>query len=149
VTAVEREVDRQLVEFRKLTGRDPTHLDSHQHFHRQGPAARALEGVAYVLRVPLLHATPGVTYRGDFYGQTATGESVLHLITPAALARLIRGLGSGTFELACHPGAEADGTSAYDQEREAELEALCSSADREAVRAGGVRLCSFIDLARG
>src|SRR4051794_21157272 len=32
--AVAAEVGRQLAAFRSLVGRDPTHLDSHQHVHR-------------------------------------------------------------------------------------------------------------------
>src|SRR5262249_16709084 len=35
--AVSDEVGRQLAAFRSLVGRDPTHLDSHQHVHREDP----------------------------------------------------------------------------------------------------------------
>src|ERR1700674_739773 len=35
--AVDREVRAQVATFRTLMGRDPTHIDSHQHSHRQEP----------------------------------------------------------------------------------------------------------------
>src|SRR5262245_59379506 len=37
--AVKDEIGRQLLRFRELIGRDPTHLDAHQHQHRREPAA--------------------------------------------------------------------------------------------------------------
>src|SRR5207249_2598538 len=36
---VERELRTQLARFRALVGREPTHLDSHQHVHAEEPAA--------------------------------------------------------------------------------------------------------------
>src|SRR6266566_7386787 len=35
--AVTEEVSRQLAAFRRLMGREPTHIDSHQHVHRDEP----------------------------------------------------------------------------------------------------------------
>src|SRR5262249_1938403 len=37
-TAVAREAAHQLAVFRDLVGRNPSHLDSHQHVHRGGPS---------------------------------------------------------------------------------------------------------------
>src|SRR5687768_5768497 len=45
LTAVESEARAQLRAFEKLTGRSPTHLDSHQHLHRR----RELSDVIYRL----------------------------------------------------------------------------------------------------
>src|SRR5713101_9724313 len=36
--AVAKEVERQAEAFRRLMGKNPTHIDSHQHAHRQEPA---------------------------------------------------------------------------------------------------------------
>src|SRR5688572_4519732 len=60
------EVSRQLTEFRRLLGRDPTHLDSHQHVHRSDPLRSVLLEVARNLEIPLRHFTPTVRYCGDF-----------------------------------------------------------------------------------
>ena len=51
--AVAGEVDRQLERFRRLTGREPTHLDSHQHLHRSPPLGGVLGDRAARLGVPL------------------------------------------------------------------------------------------------
>src|SRR5215212_5238159 len=40
--AVRNEVAAQLRTFRQLVGRDPTHIDSHQHAHKEGPARHVL-----------------------------------------------------------------------------------------------------------
>src|SRR5262245_17774008 len=67
--AVRQEVERQLAVFRDLIGRDPTHLDSHQHVHRREPVRQILASVAAELRIPLRHYTPDIHYCGEFYGQ--------------------------------------------------------------------------------
>src|SRR6516165_8990020 len=71
--AVAEEVQRQLTIFRRLVGRDPTHLDSHQHVHRDEPVRSILLELAGALAVPLRHYCPAVRYCGDFYGQAAKG----------------------------------------------------------------------------
>ena len=43
---VQREVESQLAAFRRLVGRDPTHIDSHQHVHREEPARGVLRDLA-------------------------------------------------------------------------------------------------------
>src|SRR5579859_2490917 len=47
------EIAGQLERFRELLGRDPTHLDSHQHVHRGEPVASLLSELAARLGVPL------------------------------------------------------------------------------------------------
>src|SRR5690349_10875511 len=44
--AVRLEVARQVAAFRDLFGRDPTHLDSHQHRHREEPMRSAVKAAA-------------------------------------------------------------------------------------------------------
>ncbi len=73
ITAVADEVLRQLTTFRTLVGRDPTHLDSHQHVHLQEPVRSALGEIARTLAVPLRQCSPKVHYCGEFYGQAAEG----------------------------------------------------------------------------
>ncbi|MBA2446642.1 MAG: ChbG/HpnK family deacetylase, partial [Chloroflexi bacterium] len=45
-TAVAAEVAHQLATFRRLAGRDPTHVDSHQHVHRSEPVHSVLAETA-------------------------------------------------------------------------------------------------------
>ena len=139
------EVPRQLERFRELVGRDPTHLDSHQHIHREGPVAPLMTGVAEKLGVPL-RATGKVRFCGDFYGQLGTGEPLPEAITPTSLVHLIRELPVGITELSCHPGLDADLDSPYRAERLREVETLCAPAVRDAVERENLVLLGFAAL---
>lgn len=139
--AVAAELERQLDAFRELTGREPTHLDSHQHVHRSEPVRSIMGARARELRVPLRHHGY-VRYCGAFYGQGSGGSPNLDAITPAALGRLLGELPGGATELCCHPATAGDGL-AYGAERVRELEALCDPSVRAAVDRAGIRLCGF------
>jgi predicted glycoside hydrolase/deacetylase ChbG (UPF0249 family) len=141
--AIMGESRRQLDLFRTLLGRDPTHLDSHQNVHRQEPARSVLLELATELGVTLRYCAHGVEHRGDFYGQTATGEPLPAALTVTALTAVLRSLGPGTSELVCHPALHVDFETVYGAERVVELEVLCSTEVREAFAAEGIRLVSF------
>jgi predicted glycoside hydrolase/deacetylase ChbG (UPF0249 family) len=141
--AVAAEVERQLGEFRRLTGSDPTHLDSHQHVHRGEPVRSVLVRLARGLGVPLRGCTPGVAYRGDFYGQTHRGEPCPDAIGADALIELLASLPEGVTELSCHPGYGGGPGSMYDAERAEEVKALCGPRVRAAVADSGIELVSF------
>jgi predicted glycoside hydrolase/deacetylase ChbG (UPF0249 family) len=146
--AVRREVDRQVAMFRDLFGRDPTHLDSHQHRHREEPVLSAVRAAADRLGVPLRDHSP-VRYCGSFYGQAGDGRSMPEWITVDALVRLIESCGPGTTELACHPGdgTDPDIPTMYKRERAIEVEALCDPRARRAVEESGLTLGSYLDVA--
>ncbi len=145
--AVHVEVQRQLEQFRRLFGREPTHLDSYQGVHRNGPVLTVLADVAQSLRVPLRHFTPGVRVVSEFHGRTSRGLPFPEGITVDRLLRLLRTLPGGVHELVCHPGAAADGGESYCEERVGELRSLLDPAVRETLRSGSIRLRSFRDLA--
>jgi len=90
---VEAECRAQLDLFRSLLGRDPTHLDSHQHVHDSEPVATVAAALAAELDVPLRGR--GIRYEGGFYGQDGKGEPYPDSISPASLIRLIHGLPPG------------------------------------------------------
>jgi len=144
--AVRGEARRQLDTFRELTGRDPTHLDSHQHVHRSEPVQTVLAGIASELGIPLRHEAPGIEYRGDFYGQTGKGAPMHQDLTVGSLLRVLRTLPVGVTELGCHPAEVADVVSTYRSERTKELDVLCDARVRRAARSRGIRLCTFADL---
>ena len=144
--AVPAEIERQLELFRALLGRDPTHLDSHQHVHLREPARSALVALGRRLGVPVRHLTGDVRYCGDFYGKTDTGEPLPARISAEALIGVLRSLPEGTTELLCHPGKGVISGTSYAQERVRELEALCHPAARAAVREAGIELRSFGEL---
>jgi predicted glycoside hydrolase/deacetylase ChbG (UPF0249 family) len=145
-SAVSKEAERQLTRFRDLMGRDPTHIDSHQHVHRYEPVRSVLSGMARSLRVPLRHFSPVARYCGDFYGQTGRGIPFPEGITVDALVGILARLPEGVTELGCHPGVGTDVDSMYRQEREQEVETLCHPQVVEAIVREGIRLCTFHQL---
>ncbi len=140
--SVRREVEAQLAAFRELVGGDPTHLDSHQHVHRDDPVRSIALELGEKLRVPVRELTPGIAYRGDFYGQTGRGEPLPELVRASALAGLIKTLQPGITEVGCHPGAGTEPGDDYTA-RPLELAALCDPAARAAVAEREAILCSF------
>ncbi len=139
---VDAEVQRQLATFRELVGRDPTHVDSHQHIHTnvQPLVGVAFGRVARELSIPLRHRALDVTYRGDLYGREA--------ISVENLIGILRSLKPGVTELACHPGEGAELDSLYREEREEELRVLCDPRVRETIEREGIQLRSFAELRR-
>jgi predicted glycoside hydrolase/deacetylase ChbG (UPF0249 family) len=141
--AVAAEVERQLDSFRALLGRDPTHLDSHQHVHEKEPVRSILVSLAEELRRPLRSLTPDLTYVGSFYGQTARGDPLPEAISVEALAEILASLESGVTELGCHPGFVGDFESTYQAERQVEVRTLCDTRVRAVLHTEGIELRSF------
>jgi predicted glycoside hydrolase/deacetylase ChbG (UPF0249 family) len=144
--AVKDEAWRQVDEFRRLTGTDPTHLDSHQHVHRRSALESIFLDVGRELKVPLRSYAPQVRYYGGFYGQDDTGTSLPELIIVDTLIETLEGLGLGFTELGCHPGHAADLDSMYQCERAIEIKTLCDPRIRVALAANGIELRSFRDI---
>ncbi len=146
--AISLEVSRQLADFRRLMGRDPTHLDSHQHVHREQPTRSIIASLARSLRVPLREAEGSfVSYCGDFYGQTAEGEPCPGIISVRGLVEILSALSPGVTELGCHPGAPEEletPITMYNSERSQETEVLCDQALPGALVETGIELCSFL-----
>ncbi len=140
------ELSGQLERFRALLGRDPSHLDSHQHRHRAELVRPLFEQVAGELGVPLRRIDPRVRFCGDFYGHDARGRPEPESITTESLLRVFHELEEGVTEVCCHPGY-ADGLADwYREEREVEIRALCDPRVREAVARLGIRLGTFSEL---
>jgi predicted glycoside hydrolase/deacetylase ChbG (UPF0249 family) len=137
---VEVECRAQLDRFRALLGRDPTHLDSHQHVHNSEPVAAVASAIAAELGVPLRGRQ--IRYEGGFYGQDGKGQPYPETIAPASLVALIRSLPAGWTEVGCHPAA-GPVPSSYDGERLTELRTLRDPSVRSAIADAGVELRSF------
>ncbi len=145
--ALEHEIRTQLELFQSLTGRNPSHLDSHQHVHLQEPGRSLVAQIADELSVVLRGVSPEIRYCGSFYGQSGKGEPCPDAISLAGLVDLLRNLPSGVTELACHPGSGAELNSTYCRERELEVEALCDPRVRRTLLDENIRLCTFKDFA--
>jgi len=141
--AIDAECRAQLELFRSLVGRDPSHLDSHQHVHISEPVASVVARLATELEIPLRNRE--VRYEGGFYGQDGKGTPYPETIAPPALLSLIASLPPGWTEVGCHPAA-GPAPSSYDGERRIELETLCDPRVRAGLADAGIELRSFLDL---
>lgn len=140
------EARRQLDAFQTLLGRAPSHLDSHQHCHRDEPLRSIAIEMSRELRIPLREIASPAAYLGDFYGQCGKGESFPELVSAASLRGILAGLPPGITELGCHPAAALDFDSPYRQERLAEFAALCDPRLMETVSSEKLRLISFHEI---
>lgn len=140
---VANELASQLRLFAELIGRPPTHLDSHQHVHRNEPARSLVAAAGAALGVPVRGQSSQIGYRGDFFGQSSTGGPYRQAITVDALCAIIATLPVGLTELGCHPGFSDHLDSVYALEREVEARVLCAPEVLDAVRQSGVRLVSM------
>jgi chitin disaccharide deacetylase len=144
--AVEAEIRAQLGLFHRLTGADPTHLDSHQHVHLRDPVRAVMSSLGAELGVPVRDVRGDVRYSGQFYGQDDYHRPVPEAILVDNLIQLIRELPPGITEFSCHPAFGDDSESPYCEEREVEVETLCDPRVRAAIADEGIELRSFADI---
>jgi predicted glycoside hydrolase/deacetylase ChbG (UPF0249 family) len=140
-------LQEQFDRFQNLMGRLPTHLDSHHNIHRDPKLAPLFLELAQAHDLPLRHHSPA-RYFSRFYGQW-DGETHLEQISVENLLHMLDiDLADGVTELSCHPGyVDADFTSFYRAEREAELRTLCDPAVRRYFDDRQIQLIHFGDLA--
>jgi predicted glycoside hydrolase/deacetylase ChbG (UPF0249 family) len=148
VSACREEVWRQFHRFAALTGRVPTHLDSHHNLHRNARLVACFLEIADASAIPLREHSP-VRYFSSFYGQW-DGETHLEQISTKKLLQMLESeFGDGFTELSCHPGfVDPDFVSCYAQEREAELVTLCDPRIRTRLDELGIELVGFRDVPR-
>ena len=144
--SVRTAIYKQLDIFRCYVGADPTHLDSHQHVHREEPMRRIMLELSHELSVPLRHFSPKICYCGGFYGQSAIGTPLHSAISLHSLLDLLEKLPNGITELGCHPGMGSPLDTMYHTERRMELDVLCRPEVHELLRARDIRLISFDDV---
>jgi len=141
--AVRKEAEAQMEMFRSLMGRNPTHIDSHQHSHRREPAHSIVLAIAEELSLPVRGFSPDVRYCGEFYGQTHEGLPYPEGISVENLLRILKNLSAGCTELGCHPGYGSDLDTMYQVEREQEILTLCDPRVLEAVQSMDTELAGF------
>jgi predicted glycoside hydrolase/deacetylase ChbG (UPF0249 family) len=142
---VSSEITRQLDIFERLLGRPPTHIDSHQHAHRNEPARSVVIDIAKKLEIPVRDLTPSITYCGRFYGQDDQGGSYPDCVSVEALLEILANLPPGVTEIGCHPAAIEDLDTMYRAERLTELSTLCDPRVRHAISGSRIELKSFAD----
>ncbi|HUQ21271.1 MAG TPA: ChbG/HpnK family deacetylase [Gemmatimonadaceae bacterium] len=143
---LENEVRAQLEMFESLIGSAPTHIDSHQHAHRNEPLKSIVSEYAGRLRVPLRHSTGGARYVGDFYGQDDRGKPYPERVSADFLIAMISNLDDGLTELCCHPAASVDFEGTYAAERLIETETLCDPRVKQELLRSEVVLTTFMEF---
>jgi predicted glycoside hydrolase/deacetylase ChbG (UPF0249 family) len=145
--AVRDELKRQIDAFVALVGREPTHVDSHRHAHRE--AFEVFRETVAPLGVPL-REDGRVTYIGGFYGQWEWKKTDLRHVSVAFLSEVLaHEVGEGWTELACHPGyMTPDYKSVYSFEREVEIRTLTDPRIREMIDELSIVLRSYNDVPR-
>jgi predicted glycoside hydrolase/deacetylase ChbG (UPF0249 family) len=149
IDAVRGEFSRQLEEFRRLVGRDPTHVDSHRHVHLDEHLMPVFRELVEPIGVPL-REDGRVGFVGGFYAQWEWGVTNLEYVSVESLERMLREeVPPGWTEFSCHPGYRSPGYEAmYLEEREAEVRTLTDPRSRAAVDDRGIRLASYADYAQ-
>ncbi len=144
-----RELRRQFDLFVALTGRPPTHLDSHQHVHRRPSCQPSFLQLALEYGLPLRDRAP-VTFKGGFYGQWVHGISEQEKVSFEALTGIVSTeLRRGIYELAVHPGYHDSAADyVYHRDREWERATLADPRLPGLLRDQGVELISYHELKR-
>ena len=138
------EIERQLDVFRELAGRDPTHLDSHQHVHLRPELRPLFVAVAERLGAPAARAAPeasATAATSTARARTARRDRTRSVARP--WPAILAALRPGATELACHPARDAELDTMYVAERDREVDTLCAPSIRSAVARLGLHLCSF------
>ncbi len=150
---VAAEVEAQFDRFRELTGRLPTHLDSHHHAHRHPVVCDALITIAAREGLPVRNTSAAVGERLRSAGIATTDAFVERFYASEArlgpFLDIIDGLTPGVTEVMCHPARLDDllrRGSSYVDEREVELAVLTDPRALQAVEDKGVRLIHFGSL---
>jgi chitin disaccharide deacetylase len=146
-SAVAEELEKQLRRFTELVGREPTHLDSHQHVHESEPVLSLCLEAARQRKIVLRNVGRSVCYCGDFYGQSNKGYPYPEGVSVSALLNIIKSMREGITELGCHPAQTADMQGMYRDERVIECATLCHPEVREAIESEQILLCSFSNWA--
>jgi predicted glycoside hydrolase/deacetylase ChbG (UPF0249 family) len=141
------EIRRQFDLFREKMGRLPTHIDSHQHVHRDRRRRPFFRELAREHGVPLRDCSP-VLFKGGFYAQWQYGVTDPSKVSYEALTRILGNeLDGGFYELAVHPGYFDPGVEmVYHRDRELEVETLCDPRLRGFLEQQGITLVGFGDL---
>lgn len=131
LNAVKNEISVQINRFFELMGRNPTHIDSHQHAHLNISILPILKKIACDLDVILRGCSNHVYYCGSFYGQSTNGHPYHDIISVNGFKQILLELPDCEItEIGCHPGFDNDIETMYAIEREIEVETLCNPALR-------------------
>lgn len=140
------EFERQWRIFETITGRNPSHIDSHHniHFHLQIMEMMTDYGLKNSVPIRNAYTRKLIT---DFYGGRGAGNK--DRVGVDALLKILMHLPYGVTELVCHPGlvdAELREKSSYTDLREAELRTLTDATIINFIYASRIKLVNRIEM---
>lgn len=146
--AIRAELRAQFGRYLELMDGMPTHLDSHQHIHRDRRVRPFFDELADEHGLPLRDRPP-VVFKGGFYGQWEYGVSDPSKVSLEALERILRQeLTEGIYEMSCHPGfVDPEFECVYHKDREWELKTLCDPRLPRILGDAGIRVIGYRQLA--
>ena len=141
------ELRRQFDLFCDKLGRLPTHLDSHQHVHRERRRRPFFRELAREHGVPMRDSSL-VVFKGGFYAQWEYGVTDASKVSYEALTKILGNeLTGGFYELACHPGYfDPRLEMVYHKDRELELATLCDPRLRPFLHEHQIELIGYAQL---
>ena len=151
---VARELEAQIFLFEKMTGRSPTHLDSHHHSAVHPSIQPVFGEVGRARGIPVRAATSSARDALRAAG-TRTPDRFVdafygHGANPDILRAILRSVADEeTTELMCHPGRADErliAGSTYAREREREIALLCDPEIKTLLAHLEIELVSFRDL---
>jgi len=144
---INKEFIKQLKDFKKITGKNPTHLDSHHHIHMSPNVKSIFEKYSKKYGIPV-RGFYGVKMIKDFFGWNSLRIRDLNRISVNNLLNILSRLEDGVGELMCHPGLldkKLDGISRYSLEREDELKTLTDVKISNFIRKSGIKLANWTE----
>ena len=151
---VARELEAQIFLFEKMTGRPPTHLDSHHHSALHPSVQPVFAEVGRIRGIPVRASSASVRdsiraagartpdrFVDAFYGDGVRAETLRAILRSLAEEE--------TTELMCHPGHADErlvAGSTYAREREREIALLCAPELKTFLAHHGIELVTFRDL---
>jgi predicted glycoside hydrolase/deacetylase ChbG (UPF0249 family) len=150
LVAVRDEFHRQLDRFYHLSGRFPSHVDSHRHAHRTDHLMPVFQELVLPLGVPL-RDDGRVRFVGGFYAQWEWQVTNLEYVSVDFLQRMLHEeVADGWTEISCHPGyVSPDYQAVYLREREVEVATLTDPRVRETINDCNIRLRSYAQYPSG
>lgn len=150
---IEREARAQLARFVDLTGRLPTHLDSHLHVHAWPVCHAPIIALAREHDLPVRAADPHLARVLQGSGVATTDAFINAFFAPGQmtlerLLTVIEELRPGITELMVHPGYDdpALADSSFRTQRECELTMLTMPEVRAAIERRGIELVTWDEV---
>jgi len=148
IKAVEKEFNRQVEKFVKITGKLPDHLDSHHTVHLHPKVRPIFENFSQRHHCPV-RAFGGIRWLHSFYGWNKLRQTDLGRISVDSLLKILKNLKDGINELMCHPGLVDENLrkiSRYLEEREVELKTLTDQRLADYINESDIKLRNWKEI---